>query len=319
MNFMLNHLNNIEIPRRRFDMIPPDSIPGVEMYLLSPERNFKYKNMDMTNIINNSSIQEDLGKYDFLAYIRKPMIAVWTDTQDCEMKFTNKEEMDGFYSAKGVLYSDIVAAFSLGTWMVKDSSVYSDSYYWCNTDIEYTSKVHRSIQQTNAVGTMTVTSFTRQELMDALQYMTKIYGILFSEMKNNDQPVMNYSQETVILNIEAAINSNGNNHYRALLLLQLARKTGFLAEKINWYCAILECLFGIKRDHKRNISEMTADYIGVTQAEKDQIISDMRDAYKVRSEFVHGDVISIFGQNKQLAELSVTIDDYVRRAFHKAL
>ena len=90
MNFMLNHLNNIEIPHRRFDMIPPDSVPGVEMYLLSPERNFKYKNMDMTNIIKNSSIQEDLGKYDFLAYIRKPMIAVWTDTQDCEMQITLK-------------------------------------------------------------------------------------------------------------------------------------------------------------------------------------------------------------------------------------
>ncbi len=318
MNFMLNHLNNIEIPAKRFDIIPAGALIDVEMYLQSPNCYFMYKGRNMTEVVNNSSIVEDLGKYDYLAYARKPIIAVWTDTDEQELKFTNKNEADQYYSIKGMIYSDIVIAFILGTWLVKDSSVYSDSYYWCNTDVGYTVKGHLNFQQTNSAGKMSLTSFSEQEIEDASGYMLQIMNIMISGIENNEQIETVYSQESYILNTEAAIGNNGRSFCRIIILLQLARKTGFISEKINWYCVILECLFAISNNHKKNISEMTAAFISESLEEKKQIINTMRDAYKVRSEFVHGDTISSFENNMQLAELSGKVDDFVRRALHRA-
>lgn len=318
MNFMLNHLKNIEIPASKYDIIPTGVLPGVEMYLESPDCYFTYKGRDMTEVVNNSSIMEDMGKYDYLAYARKPIIAVWTDTDEQELNFINKNEADRYYSQKSLLYSDIVCAFILGTWLVKDSSAYSDSCYWCNTDNGYTMKGHRSFQQTNSAGKMSLTLFSEQEIKEAIDYMPQVMSIMFSEIENSEQIETVYSQESYILNVEASTRNNGGSFRRIIILLQLARRTGFISEKINWYCAILECLFAISNNHKRNISEMTAAFIAESLEEKKKIINNMRDAYKVRSEFVHGDVISMFENNTKLAELSKKVDDYVRRALRRA-
>ena len=126
--------------------------------------------------------------------------------------------------------------------------------------------------------------------------------------------------ETHVLNIEAALSNNGCSFYRILILLQLARKTGLLCEKISWYCAILESLFAIERNHKKNVSEMTAAFITDTEQEKMEVIHSMRMAYKIRSEFVHGSVSSLVDSNAQaeLGKLSSEVDSYVRRALRKA-
>ena len=318
MNFMLNRLENIDVPAKRFDIIPIGAETDTEMYLLSPSCYFTYKERDMTEVINNTSMMEDLGKYDYLAYARKPTIAVWAKTDELELEFTNKYEADQYYTTKGLLYSNIVLTFILGTWLVKDSSCYCDSYYWCNTDSGYTVKAHRNIQQTNSAGKMSLTSFSEQEIEDVFSYMFQIIDIMFSEMQCDEQIEAVYSQQTHILNVESSIRNKGKSFRRIILLLQLARRTGLISEKINWYCAILECLFAISNNHKRNVSEMTAAFISKSLEERKQIIDIMRDAYKVRSEFVHGDTSSLFEDNQHLAELSGKVDDYVRRALQKA-
>ena len=48
-------------------------------------------------------MMEDLGKYDYLAYARKPTIAVWVKTDELELEFTNKYEADQYYTTKGLL------------------------------------------------------------------------------------------------------------------------------------------------------------------------------------------------------------------------
>lgn len=96
-----------------------------------------------------------------------------------------------------------------------------------------------------------MTFFNSEEISDAFGYMTPIMQI-FAEACNNNSPIDSvYSQGTHVLNIEAALSNNGCSFYRILILLQLARKTGLLCEKIGWYCAILESLFAIERNHKR--------------------------------------------------------------------
>lgn len=321
MNFMFLGLSNIEIPPEKYDMIPFGTIPNTEMYLISPSCHLTYNGEDMTKIVETSPIQEDLGRYDWCALLRKPIIAVWTATEEMETKLESKEEADRYYTPKGLFYSDIAIAFTLATWFVKDCCVYSDAYYWCNTDNEYTVKGRRTFQQTNASGKMEVSEFGQKEIEEAFGYSVKILDVLFSVAEDKqgvEASKLTYSQETLICNTESAIKNGGNSFYRILLLLQLARKTGFLSEKISMYCAMLECLFAIERNHKKNISEMTAKYVTTDIRERTVIEQDMRDAYGIRSDFVHGDVNVLFDKNDQLAELSRRLDDYVRRAMRKA-
>ncbi|MDD6571177.1 MAG: HEPN domain-containing protein [Thermoflexaceae bacterium] len=320
MNFMFLSLNNIEIPAEKYDILPTGIIPNTEMYVISPECTFTYNGKNVTSIVDASPIQEDLGKYDWYAMMRKPMIAVWTETEELELQFNSKEEADAYYTPKELFYSDIVFAFTMATWFVKDCCVYSDSYYWCNMDNYYTVKGKRSFQQTNASGKMEVTSFNQKEIEDVYGYLALILDIFHSAIENHEiNPYESlYSQGTLICNTESAVKNEGSSFYRILLLLQLARKTGFLPEKISMYCAILECLFAIEKNHRKNISEMTAKFVAANSEEKTMIERDMKDAYSVRSDFVHGDVNTLFETNEQIVMLSGRLDDYVRRAVRKA-
>lgn len=319
MNFMFIQLNHIEIPEKNFFIISQDVTKNMELYLASPALSMTYKGTTMTDVVSHSPIFEDLGKYDAAALLRKPMICIWEETEAQELGFNgDKRKADQYYSRKSLRYSDLAMLFSLATWFVKDCSVYSDLCYQYNTDIDYSVKSRRSFQQTNAVGEMQLTFFDEEEINMALKYLLLLMEIAFSNMDRNEQIGSVYSQETLILNVETAINNNGDSFSRILILLQLARKTGFLVEKISWYCVLLECLFNIERDHKKNISEMTSSFIAENQKEKEEIAQNMRLAYKVRSEFVHGNVIGLFEKHEQMVLLSGKVDEYVRRALRKA-
>ena len=318
MKFTFIQLNNIQIPEDNFYIISPEFSKEFEIYISSPAVPYVYKNEVMNALVECSPMGEDLGKYDVRALLRKPMICVWETSGEQELQFQdNKIEADKYYSGKELRYSDLAILFSLGAWMVKDCSVYTDLYYFYNADINYSMKGRRSFQQMNASGKMEATFFDEEEIKETLNYMILLMEFAFSNMEKNEQIESVYSQETLILNVEAAINSNGKSFNRLLILLQLARKTGLLFEKVSWYCALLECLFAIERDHKRNISEMTAMFIANSEAEKIEIVQNMKQAYKVRSEFVHGSVISFFDNNEQMMRLSRKVDMYVRRALRR--
>lgn len=73
MNYLFIQLNNIDIPQERFDILSIGEGIDVEMYLESPAHLLTYKGEEMTDVVEQSSIREDLGKYDFMALIRKPI------------------------------------------------------------------------------------------------------------------------------------------------------------------------------------------------------------------------------------------------------
>lgn len=318
MNFMLIGLNNIEIPAERFDFLPSGAVPGIEIYLISPQCRFSYNGKDMTSMVEASPFQRDFGMYDWHAMVRKPLIAVWQEEEGKD--FHSKEEADAYYTPREMIFSDIALLFGIATWFVKDSSVYSDSYYWRSTDSDYSVKGKRTFQQTMASGRMDTVSFEKKEIEDALDWMLVLLKIYFSIIEKRDFELYEtlYSQGTIICNTESAIKNNGSSFYRILNLLQLAIKTGFLPEKISMYCAVLECLFAIEKNHKKTISEMTAAFVSDDPCVRATISQDMRQAYGVRSDFVHGDVNLLFGSNAELAKLSTRVDTYVRRALRRA-
>ena len=84
---------------------------------------------------------------------------------------------------------------------------------------------------------------------------------------------------------------------------------------------MLECLYAIKENHKKYISEITAAYIGADDAERESIRVNMVDAYGVRSDSSHGDRLKYLNSRtpEDLARLSTAVDGYVRRVFGKAI
>ena len=103
--------------------------------------------------------------------------------------------------------------------------------------------------------------------------------------------------------------------------MQEARRTGVLSSKIDKYCSVLECIYAIKKEHKKNISNITAAYIGNDSEEQERIRENMRDAYGVRSDGSHGDNLKYLEEKdrESLVRLSNVIDDYVRRVFRKVI
>ena len=102
------------------------------------------------------------------------------------------------------------------------------------------------------------------------------------------------------------------------MFLQLARKSGYVVEKIEKYCSVLECLFAIQEKHRVNIKNITAAYIE-NGSDESTIKNDMQDAFGIRSDFSHGDYIKFVKHHseEELKELSQRVDGYVRRVLRK--
>lgn len=69
------------------------------------------------------------------------------------------------------------------------------------------------------------------------------------------------------------------------------------------------------------MGSLTAAYIRTDDAEREEIIKYMREAYGVRSDSSHGDNLKYLKENDKdsLKVLSCTIDNYVRRVFRKVI
>ncbi|RYE18570.1 MAG: hypothetical protein EOP45_13940 [Sphingobacteriaceae bacterium] len=109
-----------------------------------------------------------------------------------------------------------------------------------------------------------------------------------------------------------------NRIERAMSFLSSARSSPHLPQKVAHYVAILECLFGSEGSeiiHK--VSERTAFYLADTKATRITIFNAIKEAYKVRSKFVHGDKPS--KNYGQLCAISIEADSIVREVLKKVI
>lgn len=170
-------------------------------------------------------------------------------------------------------------------------------------------------------GTISEICLTDVEMAEAIDRMYEVYRCLLPDESAMGRVENTYSVGTQVWNIDKAISTEGKSFARALIILQEARRTGVLSSKIDKYCSVLECIYAIKKEHKKNISNITAAYIGKDSEEQERIRENMRDAYGVRSDGSHGDNLKYLQENNRenLVKLSTDIDDYVRRVFRKVI
>lgn len=322
MNFLINRLDNLDIGSKSFEFIPENVKKDMNIngMIVGANGRFLVGPKDIMGFIKESDLKNQIGENMYNAVLRKPMMIFLISTQEDEFEST-KEELDIKYGKKLIHLNNFAQAFSIGCWFIKDSCVKANFIYWINMFNGYNSQITRDMSITMSNGSISKISLTDVEMKEAIDRMYEVYRYLLPDESAMGRIENTYSMGTRIWNIDKAISTEGKSFARALTKLQEARRTGVLSSKIDKYCSVLECIYAIKNEHKRNISNITAAYIGNDSEEQEKIRKNMRDAYGVRSDGTHGDNLKYLQENdgEDLITLAITIDDYVRRVFRKVI
>lgn len=322
MNFLINRLDNLVIDNKSFEFIPKNIKKEINMdgMIIGANGKLLVDQKDIMLLIKKSDLRNQIGENMYNALLKKPMMIFLIPTLEDELERT-KEELDQRYGIKLMHLNNFAQTFSLGCWFIKDSCVTANFIYWINMFNGYNSQTIRDMPITMSNGTISEICLTDFEMTEAIDRMYEIYRYLLPDESGMGRVENAYSVGTSVWNIDKAISTECNSFARALMILQEARRTGVLSSKVDKYCSVLECIYAIKKDHKKNISNITAVYIGNDSEEQERIRENMRDAYGVRSDGSHGDNLKYLqGKDREsLIRLSNIIDDYVRRVFRKVI
>lgn len=322
MIFCINRLDNIKIDRKSYDIVPENIVKELNMNgaIIGANAEWLVSEKDVMCLLKNSELGSLMGTYMYQALVRKPMMLFLMPTQEPEFE-GSKEEFDRQYGSKTIHLNNFAQTFSIACWFIKDSCVSSVHTYWLNLINGYYSQAVRHADAMLSDGTVREISFSGSEINEAIARMYQVYRYLLPDESRTGNAEMTVSGGTTVWEIDKAISTEGNSFARALILLQEARRTGVISTRIDKYCSILECLYAIRREHKKNISQITAAYIGKDATEIAMIEADMRDAYGVRSDGSHGENLKYLRDNNQedLVELSKKTDEYVRHVFRKVI
>ncbi len=322
MNFFLNRLDNLDIGDESFEFIPQFAkkemnldgrIVGVHGTFISHEH-------DVMPLLREIGLKEQIGIGMYDALFRKPVMIFLLASTEEDLTFT-KEQLDQRDAFIGLNLNNFAQALSIGCWFIKDSCVSAVHAYMSNPINGYYSQFHRDMDVTLGNGQIKEIYFSPTEMKEAMALMERVLVLLMPDQSGAGQIEFARSAETSILEVDKAISTEGTSFTRALSLLQEARRTGQIAAKMDKYCSVLECLYALKREHKKRISNITAAYIGADSTDREEIRMNMRDIYGIRSDKSHGDHLKYLKDHDEetLAKLSTVLDGYVRSVFRKVI
>lgn len=322
MNLLVNRIDNIQIDSKSYDIFSAEATKELNMggAIVGVNGEYLVDGKNTMDLVYNSELKFLMGNQMYQALLRKPMMLFFIPTQEDEFD-ANVDELDKRYGIQNLNLNNFAQAFSLACWFIKDSCVCATYSYWLNLFNGYYSQNTRFMDATLSDGSVSEIYFDHHEVQWVVNMMYTVLRYLLPDESRTSTVEMTISGGTKIWEVDRAMSTEGKSFARALLLLQEARRTGMLSTKIGKYCSLLECLFAIDGNHKESIANITAAYIATDDAEKRKIKSDMRTAYGIRSDFSHGGRLSFLKRKnpEDLAALSKTIDDYVRRVFNKVL
>lgn len=193
------------------------------------------------------------------------------------------------------IISGFIENFLYYLWFAKDNCVHYDYLYGYAESAKHktlaTVNYNHSII-TNHKGEIADTSFSKDEIL----HVFKIWENAESLLSQRQSP-----QEINADNVRKGnFFSTPKLDYidypriqRALHFLITARRSQFLLPKISTYIRVLECLFSTeKSDIVYKISQRIAMYVGNDYEERIWIKNFMRDAYNIRSTYIHASKIS---------------------------
>lgn len=322
MNFFINRLDYLDIGDHSYAFIPESAKRELQLdgMIVGVNGRFVSHDKDVMTLLKATNLKEQIGSNRYDALLHRPMMFFLRATTEQELQLS-KEGLDQRYGIESINLNNFAQTLSIGCWFIKDSCVCATQGYWMNLLSGYNSQGMRDMYITCSDGNCIDTSFTDAEMAEAIRLMYQVYTYLLPDQSKMGRIKSVSRAGTTAWMVDQAISTEGTSFARALTLLQEARRTGVLASKIDKYCSILECLYAIKKDHKKNISNITAAFIGTDEANRENIQAHMREAYSVRSDGSHGDNLKYLKQNdtEQLKALSITMDNYVREVFRKVM
>lgn len=215
-------------------------------------------------------------------------------------------------------------AFFIDTsWFIKDNASFIDVGYMVNSLSGGYFIDSRNSYNSNASGEYVPTEFDYDEILRLIDIYEKI-----SQLKKNsfiqeeeNKPFVNVTGKSTAASspFNFVRHKNLNRFIKALTFLHSARTNSYLPMKLSFYIVILETLFGLRGDSDiaNNIKKRVWLFIGNKFDSEDSVRKIIKDAYEVRSRFLHGDYID--GDMDKLKTISIRIDELIREIFLKVI
>ncbi|MGP4072853.1 hypothetical protein ACTWQB_09905 [Piscibacillus sp. B03] len=242
------------------------------------------------------------GKLEVDELYDKPFLYYEGNIEKGEVDFDRENERLDFLDR----YLRLAQSFSNQLWLTKDNSVTVQQgflYVKCSdgTPHSITSNM-RTPLFFNAQAENEKITFNNEEIIELTNRLDTLdYEYLDS---GNDE-------------MSLVVNTASNRIERFNYFLQSTRTQTHLPSRLSMYCTLLETLLSTdKNEITHKISERLARILGNTYKERNEIFSFVKNAYLVRSSFVHGDKLPKKYRNiEKLKEMSICFDNYLRSLF----
>lgn len=218
-------------------------------------------------------------------------------------------------------FFDLLMGFLQCSWFVKDNSSNIGALFAYD---EESGKVRKKMSYkhfSNHEGAYSDTTFSSSELDEIKKFFYKQVELKnFEALKGAEQ--VQYVPGTPRASTYNFRDYNKNNRIvRAMDFLSLARGTSFLPNKISMFMPVFECLFSTDvAEITHQVGERVAFYVGGTKDEKMNNYRIIKDAYNLRSRYLHGDELSSqHREQEKLIELSKKVDDLARTILSKVM
>ncbi|MDZ4567456.1 HEPN domain-containing protein [Bacillus cereus] len=289
------------------------------------EENFKLEEYDLLNFINDSAEIDELIKHP--AFLESVGHIAYSQLSVKNMHFSMHRlegKTDSEVNNQGLMLLALqkfqTQTFLTALWLIKDNSVNTNHFYWWDFESGNVIGDFPKILFSDSKGEYAVTRFSVEEIEQALEMHKKI--MKYNSRKNTDDE----KNPSIGTNLSGINNFNkiasafdDDRISRAFKMIISARSQSFLPAKIASYISAIEALVSSNRESLvMQVSERVPKVIGDSQEDKLVIHDNLREAYNIRSKYVHGDKVSD-KIAKRLEEISENIDTIIRRLLIKII
>jgi len=117
----------------------------------------------------------------------KPAFIFLYSTDDANVRNNNKKQLDIIYAKKHRFLQELIAAFSIGLWIIKDNALNFNQSYHCNLKNGYEANIGYDLKNVCSNGRFSSVSFNNKEIQHALDYLNTNMN-LEEYLKSKDRP-----------------------------------------------------------------------------------------------------------------------------------
>jgi hypothetical protein len=278
-------------------------------YSLFNDKNF------FSEFYRDKEIVDIIGTLHYNHLIVPPTIFTAGDSEKLKEGFETPNITDILNYSWGPLQ-----LFFLASWFVKDNSFIVETLYLGNLENDNLFKSSRNSWYFSAKGENSEILLTEEELEEIIDWQKKLHDYLVSDEIVPFEP-LSFEEEIRggIKNRQTNKLNESNRITKALNFIQVARRESFLPMKITSYIGAMESLFDVDFELSHQVSERAAKLIGGDIDKRLDNYSIVKNAYDIRSKYVHGSSFNKKLTEEKLRILSTELDKLIRNLLKKVI